>query len=468
MQIQVESIITALISLAPNHIVTIQKKLEYSVNLLLLETDVQTAVNSIFDKENLNIIQHHRILELAVRGDYTTTYWADASSNALQLITLASGTTNKFLLELLNIIENKTAYKNIYTYISEKIKNDTTLDNPILTVNYTTVTNTILNADTIKTIAMPAAYGKTLWACYKTIDQKLTETDTTGVWIHLLISERRAIIKKWYKRTYLILGELGLNIKGHIKLCQNILKTTTIKTHLNIPLVSMPVKLLNRAKIRIKIRNAKIALNSVLEDMLKLNIKNKKITTPNHHAPNTAPELLITIIAHVLDYKQGGKEKELPNTDEFTVYKLYTAIQKNKRLLEEDDLYTRRINVSIKPKYRYQFRVQKLSGHRPDTRKNKTAIAPNITHAYDASLLINTLQILQKLNIQALCIHDAIGTNIGLIAIVTTVYKIELITTVNEYYKNNRYYPYTDALQEYTLGEIAYPQDILNSTFLFS
>ena len=49
-------------------------------------------------------------------------YWGDASSNAIQLITLRLGNLNNELLMLTNISDNTTSYSNIYEYITEEIK----------------------------------------------------------------------------------------------------------------------------------------------------------------------------------------------------------------------------------------------------------------------------------------------------------------------------------------------------------
>ncbi len=81
--------------------------------------------------------------------------------------------------------------------------------------------------------------------------------------------------------------------------------------------------------------------------------------------------------------------------------KLVKSIQAQKKLLLENNNYTRRVNVMIRQAIRIQFRIARLSSNLTDTQRSSAAIAPNITHAYDAAILLNIIESLRKLRIPA-------------------------------------------------------------------
>ena len=81
--------------------------------------------------------------------------------------------SNRQTLELLNIINNNTQFKSIYEYIAHTIRNNIP-DNLIVGVD-TDVIYSWITKDVIKYLAMPAAYGKTRFANFKTINKMLVE-----------------------------------------------------------------------------------------------------------------------------------------------------------------------------------------------------------------------------------------------------------------------------------------------------
>jgi len=147
--------------------------------------------------------------------------------------------------------------------------------------------------------------------------------------------------------------------------------------------------------------------------------------------------------------------------------KLVKSIQAQKKLLLENNNYTRRVNVMIRQAIWIQFRIARLSSNLTGTQRSSAAIAPNITHAYDAAILLNTIESLRKLRIPCTCIHDSIGCRLEHLPIVIFMYKYNLICTVKEYYSNkSRYFPYTTS-EPYNLADICFPNELLNSTNLF-
>jgi hypothetical protein len=63
------------------------------------------------------------------------------------------------LLQLLNLIENTTKYKNIYSYIAQQLRG---LDYKLIAAAIDEDFLQLIDASLVKYIAMPAAYGKTL------------------------------------------------------------------------------------------------------------------------------------------------------------------------------------------------------------------------------------------------------------------------------------------------------------------
>lgn len=354
-QIILESIILTLINLAPPTIITLQEKLNYSIAAILNSTLHILPITELFDKKFLN--QRRELFALEnIKGQQKCMYWADASSNALQLITLAAGTDNNFLLKLLNIVDNDTGYKNIYYYITNQIKLAT---NTLNTFNKEM--ETLLTPEIIKTIAMPAAYGKTYWSCIKTISQKLLESSNHQLWTELTLQEQRELIKLWYDITHKTLIDLGLDIHNYIKLCKAGVDNI-VKSHLNIPIITKPVNILNRSGIRKQLKNSKNTLTTLITNFID-NHKNElgiKITYAK------ALEIITT---SVLDFKHNHAAP--PPRDYLSILKLQSKLIKLNKILNDDENHTRRINVSIKPNYRYQFRVLRQGSHPQSKLKKK-------------------------------------------------------------------------------------------------
>jgi hypothetical protein len=163
--------------------------------------------------------------------------------------------------------------------------------------------------------------------------------------------------------------------------------------------------------------------------------------------------------------------KLLPNSENMynlqQAQKILKSIQLQKKLLIESNFCTRRINVVVKKNIRIQFRVSCVTNNLIDLQRSNTAIAPNITHAYDAAILLSTIEKLTNLRIPCVCIHDSIGCRLEHLPIIIYMYKYSLISTVTAYYsQDTRYFPYTKN-DPYELANISFPEEILNSTNLF-
>lgn len=107
--------------------------------------------------------------------------------------------------------------------------------------------------------------------------------------------------------------------------------------------------------------------------------------------------------------------------------------------LKDSDKKSKKIKITIE-KNSYQIRFSS-----PNLLKfkdyKKLAISPNFTHAYDACLLMRSIEDLHEIGVETFCIHDSLGTKTVFSRIAISVYKINLIASVEENMKKG-YFPY--------------------------
>jgi hypothetical protein len=452
-----ESLLRVLASLAPSSCISLQDRINYAsdklqdpaaLNNLLAENT--SFANNIFEKNDFSRIKKIKTLKKLFVGEaLADTWWADASSNALQLIVLTRGTNNNLLLQLLNLIENTTEHKNIYSYLAHQLRG---LDYKPLITNIDDNFLQIIDINLAKYIAMPAAYGKTLWSCKKTIKKNLANKNTR--WLTLNNDTQDKLCTLWYTNTFKFLAELGLDLKDHILRCKTSYDATCpVYSHFKIPIFTRTIKVLNRSTILRKLKVKKQILRDLLRGLP--DAKDLNSLTEAQLALRLAQELnqLTTETENKYNLQQA--------------YKLVKTIQTQKKALLESNACTRRVNVIIRQATRIQFRLARLDNNSIDIQRSSTAIAPNITHAYDAAILLYTVEKLSNLRIPCMCIHDSIGCRLEHLPITIYMYKYNLISTVKEYYsQNTRYFPYSTT-ESYALANIRFPEEILNSTNLF-
>lgn len=452
-----ESLLRVLASLAPASLVTLQDRLNYAANKLLnqaelndLLTENASFTDNIFEKNDFLQIKKIRILKKLFIGEaLADTWWADASSNALQLIVLTRGTKNKLLLQLLNLIENTTEYKNIYSYLAHRLRG---LDYKYLVADVDADFLKIIDIDLAKYIAMPAAYGKTLWSCKKTIKKNLAVKNTR--WLTLCNDTQDKLCTLWYTSTFKFLAELDLNLKDHILRCKTSYNAACpVYSHFKIPIFTRTLKVFNRSAMLRKLKVKKQLLHDLLRNL------------PEFKDFNSLTEVQLELkLAQELSLLTSDSEKKY-NLQQ--AYKLIKTIQIQKKALLESNACTRRVNVIIRRTTRIQFRVACLNNNSIDIQRSSTAIAPNITHAYDAAILLHTIEKLSNLCIPCMCIHDSIGCRLEHLPITIFMYKYSLISTVKEYFlQKTRYFPYSTT-EPYELANIRFPEELLNSTNLF-
>lgn len=452
-----ESLITVLASLAPSEYISLQERVNFTADWLNEQPDLdkhllekKRFVTNIFEKNDFTQIKKIKILKkLLTTGEINETWWADASSNALQLIVLTRGTDSKLLLQLLNLIENKTKHKNIYSYIAHELKK---LDYAPLISKVDDAFLQLINLELAKYIAMPAAYGKTLWSCKKTIKKNLATKSTA--WVTLSADTQDKLCSLWYFNTFKILNSLGLDLKNHISRCKtNYDATKPVYSHFKIPIFTRTSKVLNRSIILRKLKTKRAALCALLE------------TTPSLKNYHTLADTQLK--ASLLEELNRPQLDEEATQAVQQALKFLNAIQIQQSALLKSDLSTRRVNVIVQKTTRIQFRLTRLNDKLLDLQRSATAIAPNVTHAYDAAILLSTIESLRQLNVPCMCIHDSIGCRLEHAPIIIYLYKFNLVKTVKEYYyQRSRYYPYT-LDDPYQLASIEFPKELLNSTNLF-
>lgn len=452
-----ESLLNTLASLAPNSYVTFQSRIDYAADWLHQRasldeflTEKKRFVDSIFNKDDFSQIKKIITLKNIIKDKkLTDLWWADASSNALQLIVLTRGTNSRLLLQLLNLIDNTTEHKNIYSYIAHQLR---ALNYKHLVSTEDTPLLQLIDIKLAKYIAMPAAYGKTLWSCKKTIKKSLATKSKW--WTTLSNSTQDKLCFLWYTGTFKVLAELGLDLKDHIQRCKKEFDASSpVYSHFKIPIFTRTIKVFNRTTTLRKLKAKKQHLAELLQSIH--SIENLSDLTDNQL------ELKLT-----QEIKQLSADAE--NTyNLYQARKILIAIQTQKKILAESNACTRRVNVIIRKTTRIQFRVARLNSSLIDLQRSNTAIAPNITHAYDAAILLSTIEKLGTLQIPCACIHDSIGCRLEHLPIVIYLYKHSLISTVEKYYsQKTRYFPYSTT-EPYELADISFPKELLNSSNLF-
>lgn len=122
-----------------------------------------------------------------------------------------------------------------------------------------------------------------------------------------------------------------------------------------------------------------------------------------------------------------------------TIYKLELKLVSLNNKLKLSDKKSKKIKITVDGKsYQIRFSSPNLLKFK---NYKKLAVSPNFTHAYDACLLMKSVEDLYSIGVETFCIHDSIGTKSIFSRIAISVYKINLIMSVNENI-NKGYFPY--------------------------
>jgi len=336
------------------------------------------------------LISIHNTIKNIKDGIFDGMYWGDASSNAIQLITLRLGNLNDKLLMLTNISDNTTKYSNIYEYITEEIKKLDHFD-IIKKINYKLKKEDIdalQNNNDNKYRVMPASYGMGKHKNLKNMENLLQ--DRKNIWEKLDDKEKKIIADYFWEKTFEILKNIGFDLKKYKDICKEIggYDIYTWYNDYGIPIVPINIKTSNRQKILEKINR--------LKNELKSETKEKNIN----------------ILKNKIEKKK--KEREF---DDKTYWKR-TMVK-----LNEDN---KKIYVRI---YHPKIRI--------DVRETKQALVPNSIHSYDASVIAFVIELCKIFNIKIVIIHDSIGCNIIYAPIIKIIFKVANIIIIKKNINEN-------------------------------
>jgi hypothetical protein len=363
------------------------------IGIELLEEFIKDEIENNLDKwtKKLKIkkipllVSTHSTMRKIKENIFDGMYWGDASSNAIQLITLRLGNLNEDLLMLTNISDNKTIYSNIYEYITEEIKKLDHLE-IIKKINYKLTKKEIdllQNNNDNKYRVMPASYGMGKHKNFKNMESLLQ--DRKEIWEKLNDKEKKKIADYFWEKTFEILKIIGFDLEHYKNICKKI-GTCDIYTWYNdygLPIVPINIKNSRRQKI----------LETI--NRLKQEFKNETIE----------------------------KNKEI----------LLNKINKKKKEREYDDkTYWKRTMVNInKNNKKIYVRI-----YHPkliiDSRETKQALIPNSIHSYDASVIAFVIELCEMFGIEIVIIHDSIGCNIIYAPIIKIIFKIANIIIISK------------------------------------
>ena len=338
------------------------------------------------------IVSIHNTIKNIKNNIFDGMYWGDASSNAIQLITLRLGNLNEELLMLTNISDNTTKYSNIYEYITEEIKK---LDHSdlIRKINYKLKKEEIdelQNNNDNKYRVMPASYGMGKHKNLKNMENLLQ--DRKEIWEKLNDKEKKIIADYFWDNTFIILKNIGFDLKKYKDICKKIgeYDMYTWYNDYGLPIAPINIRTSKRQKILETINKLKNELKNETKE------KNKEIIN-----------------------KKIEKKKKEREYDDKTYWKRTMVKIKN----GNKKIYVRLYHPKIKI----------------DSRETKQALVPNSIHSYDASVIAFVIKICKIFDIKIVIIHDSIGCNIIYAPIIKIIFKIANIIIIKE---NIKKYPF--------------------------
>lgn len=330
------------------------------------------------------LIDYHVNLKNNIKNNFENLFWCDASSNAIQLISLRLGSNNKKIFELTNIHKNETGYSNIYEYVTEEIKK---LDHSkIIQKLENTMTQEeicfLQEIENNKYMIMPWAYGMGKYTYRKRLDEMIKEDDRSLIWEKLNKKDKEKLTDYFWDCAEEILTKIGFNMGEYKKICKNFWEEQDYNGFIwknDLGLILAPVSFKNSKRDNI---------------LKKLNIiKLKKKETENEE-----------ILNKLKKEEKIYKEKLKKNEKEFWKRSMIET-KKNK-------IFSR---IYFKEKYKI------------DKNETRTALIPNTIHSYDASIMHLTINICKKIGIKVLPIHDSLGCNCLEMPMLKMIFKISNI-----------------------------------------
>lgn len=436
--LKIEVILILMESFAPKKIIPLNDRIMWVnnnvlENLLTINLGDIKLIEEILKKlgifkKKMHVIKNiYTMQEIYINKKYKELFWVDASSNAIQLITLRLGKFNDLLLQLTNIIDNKTECRNIYTYITNEMKKTDHnlfikefLQDKINIEEF----NLLYNDDDNKDRIMPGSYGKGIKRARKDMEGYINE-ETSTIWAKLEREEKINISDYLWKLVFKILSNIGFDLELYKKSCKNIFggkKLVCWYNDCDLPIVPFKEKKTKRALLLKKMEMMKF--NKVKqEDIDELN---KKISWDER---NFYKRSKIRINNPTI--KAGiGANWYFKNIDGLTpndIHEYDIKLMKKFYLLNDS---------SITPRIKYS--IPEI-----DDLKTLTALAPNGTHSYDGSNMDKTLLLMRRIGLNGLPIFDSIGGEILHVSLIKILFKMANIENIENNYKKPKF-PYID------------------------
>lgn len=387
-KLKIEYILILLTKITPKNISDLDDKIFFSTNIFDnfitadLTTDWEFWCNKTQTKKKkvMYLLTTQKYLIDAKNNTFDGIFWGDASSNAIQLITLRLGIKNKKLLKLTNIINNDTNFENIYSYITHMIVNtdhnefiEKKLKNKITEKEL----NNIQNDDLNKYMIMPSSYGMGIHS-YKRKIEYLIHNNSKEIWEKLNKVEKDKITEYFWNLAHKYLKEIEFCLEDYKKICKNLWYPNNYdafvwKNDFGITVAPVNFKTSRRDYILKEINKIKLIIKETLYD--------KKIK------------------------------------------KLETKLEKLKTKLKKDEkfFWKRSMIHTLKNKIFVRIYHCKYKINKHETRQ---ALVPNSIHTYDSSIMLMIILICKDLKIDILVIHDSIGCHPLFAPLIKLLFKI--------------------------------------------
>lgn len=402
--LELEAILILLESFAPKRLILLKDRITWVVDNCL-ETilainlgnseDIKKVLSLLeIGKKKLHVVKNiYSIKKIYEEKDYSEIFWVDASSNGVQLITLRLGKFNDNLLQLTNIVDNKTNCRNIYTYVTKELKNidhrefvEKNLENKISVEEF----GFLYSDDTNKSRIMTASYGQGMRSAREDAQDFITE-ENRGIWEKLERVKQDAVSDYLWNLVFEILSKIGFDLALYKKVCVNFLdeeeKVVTWYNDCNLPVVPM-----------------------------------KERKSKRHGLLGSLNKLKYDMKGGVLErYSKIEEIKEKIAWDERRFYKRTTIIVGKSK---------------ISPRIRHTIKEV-------DRAKTFTSLPPNATHSYDASNMDKTIELMNLIGIKALPIFDSLGAEVKYVSIIKILFKLANLKNIDANYNNVRF-PYIE------------------------
>lgn len=325
------------------------------------------------------ILQMQSGLIDALTGNFDSTWWSDASSNAIQLISLRMGSFNEELMMLTNIIDNKTKYENIYEYVTQALQekdHKEIIESLEIKITEETLKE-IISYDLIKYLIMPSSYGMGKRKFRLNLEEVLEDKEIKVV-EKLSTKDKSKISEYIWEEAFKEMKKVGFDIEKYKKICSNYWKEGGYEgfaweNDFGIKICPINEEKSKRTEIRKRLNI--------------LNMKKKECLE---------------------DKKKEKLEKECE--------------QLKKKLTKDDKKFWKRSMVITKKNKIYAriyFPETKIDKH-----KTRQSLVPNTIHSYDASIICFVSEICNEIGIGILPIHDSIGSKIITAPLVKIIFKI--------------------------------------------